>query len=227
MAAETGAGHADRASRDAVGMTDLDLRAGVVGEHRRNADLAAFAPARLDRQPGLAGAARPGEGHQAGGGEQRADPLDLVAPADEAGQLGGQPGGPRRLRGLAAEHREVQVGQLAGRAGAQPGTGRAPAPHAIVRTLLDALPAGSYLLLSRGTGDGSPEESRRAVEIYHRRGIPCQTRNRAEVTALVPAGLEIVEPGTVLLHRWRPDTDPDEYPDAGVSAYCLIAHKRA
>jgi hypothetical protein len=47
------------------------------------------------------------------------------------------------------------------------------------------------------------------------------------VAALVPAGLEIVEPGTVLLHRWRPDTDPDEYLDADVSAYCLIAHKRA
>ncbi|MBL7493666.1 SAM-dependent methyltransferase [Frankia sp. AgB1.9] len=99
-------------------------------------------------------------------------------------------------------------------------------PATIVRQLVDALPAGSYLVTSHGTGDIAPEETQRVVDVYNQRGIPFQTRSRAELEALVPAGMEIVEPGTAVLHRWRPDTDPDEYADADVSAYGLIARKR-
>jgi hypothetical protein len=35
-----------------------------------------------------------------------------------------------------------------------------------------------------------------------------------------------IEPGIVVAHRWRPDTDPDLISDAEVSWYGLIAHKR-
>ncbi|OHV62277.1 hypothetical protein BCD48_39420 [Pseudofrankia sp. BMG5.36] len=88
-----------------------------------------------------------------------------------------------------------------------------------------ALPAGSYLVLSHGTSDIAPAETQRVVDVYNQRGIPFQTRGRAELAALVPAGLEIIEPGITLLHRWRPDSDPDLYSDADVSAYGLIARK--
>jgi hypothetical protein len=99
-------------------------------------------------------------------------------------------------------------------------------PAAIVRTLLDALPAGSYIVMAHGTADVASEEAQRAVDIYRKRGIPFQTRSRAEIEALLPAGMELVEPGIQLLHRWRPETDPDELDDATVGSYGLIAYKR-
>jgi len=99
-------------------------------------------------------------------------------------------------------------------------------PAAIVRELVDALPSGSYLVLSHGTGDLAPEETQRVVEVYNQRGIPFQVRSRAEVAALVPDTMDIIEPGVAVLHRWRPDTDPDLHSDAEVSAYALIARKR-
>jgi hypothetical protein len=101
----------------------------------------------------------------------------------------------------------------------------ATAPAAIVRQLLEALPTGSYLVMSHGTGDFAPEETQRFVDLYNQRGIPFLTRSRAEFAALVPAGMELIEPGIELVHRWHPDTDPDLYTDAEISVYGLIARK--
>jgi hypothetical protein len=99
-------------------------------------------------------------------------------------------------------------------------------PGAIVRRLVDELAVGSYLVISHGTGDLAPEETQRVVDVYNQRGIPFQTRGRAELEALVPESMELIEPGTAVLHRWRPDTDPEAHADADVSAYGLIAVKR-
>jgi SAM-dependent methyltransferase len=98
-------------------------------------------------------------------------------------------------------------------------------PGALVAQLAEALAPGSYLVLSHGTGDIAPEETQRVVDVYNQRGIPFQTRSGAELAELVPVGMEIVEPGIQLLHRWRPDTDPEQVSDADVSAYGLIACK--
>ena len=76
----------------------------------------------LDRQPGLAGAARPGQGHQAVLLQQLADPLDLLLAADEAGQPGAQVAGPAGGRGtadLAAQHGQVHGLQLRRRVDAE------------------------------------------------------------------------------------------------------------
>ena len=64
----------------------------------------------LDGEPGLAAAADPGERHQPVGGDQLADVLDGVVPADERRAGGGErhdggPGAPQR--------RELPVAQLA------------------------------------------------------------------------------------------------------------------
>jgi hypothetical protein len=98
-------------------------------------------------------------------------------------------------------------------------------PDTILRTLVDVLPAGSYLMLSHGTGDLLPEASKRASDVYNERGIPLQLRSRAEIEALVPADLKIIDPSVVLLHHWRPDPDTEPCADADVSGYCLVAHK--
>jgi SAM-dependent methyltransferase len=99
-------------------------------------------------------------------------------------------------------------------------------PATLVRSLVDALPAGSYLVLSHGTGDLAPAETERVAQVYNQRGIPFQTRGRAELAALVPDSMDILDPGVAVLHRWRPDEDPAAHSDADVSAYGLIAAKR-
>jgi hypothetical protein len=40
-------------------------------------------------------------------------------------------------------------------------------------------------------------------------------------------GLELVDPGIVLVHRWRPDPDenPDALEDRQVSCWCGVARK--
>ncbi|ABD11216.1 methyltransferase [Frankia sp. CcI156] len=99
-------------------------------------------------------------------------------------------------------------------------------PYGIVKTLLDALPAGSFLALTHATADFAPAEADRAAAIYRDRGIPAQARSRAEVERFF-TGLDLVDPGVVVAHRWHPDApntagDPT---DAEVSCYAAIARK--
>jgi hypothetical protein len=98
-------------------------------------------------------------------------------------------------------------------------------PAAIVAELADQLAPGSYLVISHGTSDLVPEAAERSADVYKRSGIPLRLRTRAQVEALVPAGMDTVEPGIALLHRWRPDCDPDQFADRDVSGYGLIARK--
>ena len=98
-------------------------------------------------------------------------------------------------------------------------------PHRIVRTLLDALPVGSYLTITHVTGDFAPEQIERLAATYRARGIPAQARSRSQVESFF-AGLELVDPGITVLHRWRPDS-PDEagLTDAQVGGYGGVARK--
>jgi hypothetical protein len=101
-------------------------------------------------------------------------------------------------------------------------------PAAIVHQLVDALPSESYVVLSHGTADLSPvEDQQRTTAVHEQRGVPFQARGLAEFTALLPAGMELVEPGVTMAHRWRPDSpaDVDHYADPDVSIYGLIARK--
>jgi hypothetical protein len=92
-----------------------------------------------------------------------------------------------------------------------------------VRRLVDALPAGNCLILSHATGDVTPEETRRTTVVHQQRGIALQARSRAEVAALAPAGMRLVEPGITMVHRWRPESDGALLPDERVSMYGLVA----
>jgi SpoU rRNA methylase family enzyme len=86
-------------------------------------------------------------------------------------------------------------------------------PYEIVRTLMDALPSGSYLALTHATGDFGPEAWEQVVKIYHDEGNEAQVRSLDEVDGFF-AGLQRVEPGTRLVTQWRP---PDEF-TAGIPA---------
>jgi SAM-dependent methyltransferase len=98
-------------------------------------------------------------------------------------------------------------------------------PAAIVAHLMTALAPGSYLVLSHGTGDFRPEQANQAVQVYEDNGIPVRVRSRAEVAALVPAGMEILAPGVVPVHRWRPASNGGKVADGKVGIYGLVARK--
>ena len=65
------------------------VRAGAQHGQLDEADVALLPIGGLDRQPGLAGAARSVERDQAGLAEQLADPAQFVLPPDEAAELAG------------------------------------------------------------------------------------------------------------------------------------------
>ncbi|WP_230203329.1 SAM-dependent methyltransferase [Parafrankia discariae] len=98
-------------------------------------------------------------------------------------------------------------------------------PLGVVRRLLEALPSGSYLALSQVTADFDAEAIGQLAETYRDRGIAAAPRSRAEVARFVE-GLELVEPGIVAAHRWRPDAAVDHgLVDEQVSVWAVLARK--
>jgi hypothetical protein len=77
-------------------------------------------------------------------------------------------------------------------------------PQGMVKTLLDALPSGSYVVISHPTGDFNPEAIQGAVDAATAAGITLVPRSRQEVEAFF-TDLDLVEPGVVPLLAWHPD----------------------
>ncbi|MFG1925399.1 SAM-dependent methyltransferase [Cryptosporangium sp. NPDC048952] len=97
-------------------------------------------------------------------------------------------------------------------------------PHARVRRLVEALPAGSYLALSQLTSDFLPDEWRAIERDSGRRGVVLRARPGPEIARFFE-GLDLVEPGLTPVHRWRPD-DRDrqsDQPDEVVSILGAVA----
>ena len=88
-------------------------------------------------------------------------------------------------------------------------------PAGIVATLRDALPEGSYLALSHGTGDFHPPGTEgRAASAYQNATAPLVLRTLDQVLAFFD-GFELVEPGLVQAPLWRPDGKPPRPEGAG------------
>jgi hypothetical protein len=98
-------------------------------------------------------------------------------------------------------------------------------PYALAARLLDALPSGSYLALSHLTGDFDPTAWEAVAAIYRKTGVDMRVRSRAEIERFFD-GLELVEPGLVVLPHWRPDADAaSPPPDVEVAVYGGVARK--
>jgi hypothetical protein len=81
-------------------------------------------------------------------------------------------------------------------------------PYDLVRTLIEAVPHGSYLALSHPASDQVPEHAARAEAALTRSLRQKVTfRTRGQVTRFFD-GTEIIEPGVVALPEWRPDSGP-------------------
>ncbi|MFJ8622079.1 SAM-dependent methyltransferase [Kitasatospora sp. NPDC093550] len=78
------------------------------------------------------------------------------------------------------------------------------AAHPPVRKLLDALPPGSFLALTAGTGDTSPDRAEIGSRRYAEAGIEVHMRTHEGVERFF-AGLELDDPGVVLINRWHPE----------------------
>jgi hypothetical protein len=79
----------------------------------------------------------------------------------------------------------------------------------VVRTLRDALPPGSYVVISHGTAEHLPADILdQLIRLYSTTSQPVRIRSRAEIE-LFFAGLEMVEPGLVYVPLWRPEDQRD------------------
>jgi S-adenosyl methyltransferase len=81
-------------------------------------------------------------------------------------------------------------------------------PAAIVATLRDALPDGSYLVLTHGTQDFHPPGGAdTAAAGYRNATAPLVLRTHEQVSAFFN-GFDLLEPGLVQAPLWRPDGRP-------------------
>ena len=78
-------------------------------------------------------------------------------------------------------------------------------PGRVVATLRDALPAGSFLILSHATSDFA--DRRDAAAVYNQATASLNLRSRAQVEAFFE-GFDLVEPGVAQIPFWRPDAPP-------------------
>jgi S-adenosyl methyltransferase len=79
-------------------------------------------------------------------------------------------------------------------------------PHAIVTTLLDAVPSGSYLAVSHMGSDLLPAQTQQEMSNISHQASQQQYVNRSrEQVARFFAGTELAEPGLVRVEEWRPE----------------------
>jgi S-adenosyl methyltransferase len=77
-------------------------------------------------------------------------------------------------------------------------------PARLLSTLLGALPAGSYLVASHVTAEHYPAGLDGAGRAYASAGVRGALRTSEEFAQLAFHGLEMVDPGVVLVSEWRP-----------------------
>ncbi|WP_330240644.1 SAM-dependent methyltransferase [Streptomyces sp. NBC_00525] len=91
--------------------------------------------------------------------------------------------------------------------------------YPVVRTLVDSLAPGSVLVLSNVSSDLNEEQVGSVTKAFKERGFAMVRRSYAQMERFVTDnGLELLEPGIVPVHRWRPERVVDlpeaRYPDA-------------
>jgi len=81
--------------------------------------------------------------------------------------------------------------------------------HRVVRVLRDALPPGSYVVISHGTVERIPANIiDQLIRLYTGTSHPVRVRSKAQIAAYF-TGLDMVEPGLVYVPTWRPEESDD------------------
>ena len=97
-------------------------------------------------------------------------------------------------------------------------------PYGLTARLMAATAPGSYLVITQPASDVHADVAAEGARRYNERVATKQTRrSRAEVARFVE-GLEVVQPGVVQFHRWRPEPGRgvDDYE---VSGWAVVARK--
>ncbi|NEB77994.1 SAM-dependent methyltransferase [Streptomyces sp. SID14478] len=95
-------------------------------------------------------------------------------------------------------------------------------PARVVAELRDALPAGSYLVLSHATGDFA-DRSAAEAGYSSKASASLNLRSKGEVERFFD-GFELVEPGLAQVSYWRPDSPPPAA-EATIGFYGGVARK--
>jgi hypothetical protein len=97
-------------------------------------------------------------------------------------------------------------------------------PAGVITKLLAPFPAGSYVVLSHATADGTPAIND-AAKVYDEATAQAHVRSHDDVLALV-RGLDLVEPGMVWTPQWHPEPGV-EIPARPADSlyYALVARK--
>ncbi|WP_416955535.1 SAM-dependent methyltransferase [Streptomyces sp. Agncl-13] len=82
-------------------------------------------------------------------------------------------------------------------------------PYGLVARLLSVLPSGSALAVSHCTPDFDPTTWEKVTSIYNNAGTPVQFRSQKDVSRFF-TGLELLDPGIAVGHRWRPDAADED-----------------
>ena len=93
--------------------------------------------------------------------------------------------------------------------------------QAVVTALKDALPPGGYLAICDLTST-DPAQDKALGQFSQAGAAPYRARTPGQITRLLD-GLELISPGVVPVHQWRPDPCP--WPSAGVPAWGAVAVK--
>jgi len=98
-------------------------------------------------------------------------------------------------------------------------------PGAIVARLLASVPSGSYLVLAHPASDIHARQVGTATDrLNPLMSEPVTLRTRDEVARFLE-GLDLVEPGLVQLHRWRPGPE-GPVPDHDIANYGAVGRKK-
>jgi S-adenosyl methyltransferase len=104
--------------------------------------------------------------------------------------------------------------------------GDAERPREIVAQLRDALPPGSFVVITHATSDHlSPDRREASVLANRRAGVPFQLRTSEEFAPFFD-GLDLVPPGITSVVRWRPPVEPPDSVVEKVSMMCGVGRVR-
>jgi hypothetical protein len=100
-------------------------------------------------------------------------------------------------------------------------------PYGIVAKLMDAVPAGSFLVICHAPSDIYPDQVAEMTRRYNASGAAkMRARSREEVTQFF-AGLEVIDPGVVPLAEWLRPGEADAGASSAIAGYVGVGKKPA
>ena len=97
-------------------------------------------------------------------------------------------------------------------------------PAGIAARLVSAVPAGSWIAIAHPASDVAADQVATMTSRYNRRVATATTlRTHAEISAFF-AGTDLLPPGVVQYHQWRPG-EPVGNAEGEIAAYCGLGRK--